>query len=269
MFSIATSISGLTKGVVGQTNSTTGTGVEGVSAYLAGVTSGVKGVSVSATGTGMYGVAAGPTGPDVNYGVRGLNMGRLGIGVYCEGRFGVKHTSVATVTPWPARIENDTHAQHQGGMPVSDGGFLDMNNNALVASPNFARLDSGGNWTIVSDRRRKRDIHPLSGTLDKAMALEPVNLRFKEDAGTTDEEQIGFIAQDVPKQSPSLVTNGKLLTLNYAGPSVVAIAAIQEQLRVIERLTREIADRDTEVGELRNRLSRLERLLSARLADVR
>ncbi len=101
------------------------------------------------------------------------------------------------------------------------------------------------------------------------MALEPVSFHFKNGDATSGAKGIGFIAQDVRKQFPSLVTNGKLPTLNYAGLSVLAIAAIQEQHRIIEHLEKGNAERDAEIGELKNRLTRLESLMPASKAYAR
>ncbi len=71
----------------------------------------------------------------------------------------------------------------------------------------------------------------------------------------------GFIAQDVKQLFPELVFGGSdnpkqdFLTLNYAGFSVIAINAMQEQQQQIERLKQQNE-------ALNRRLERLENLAS-------
>ncbi len=103
-------------------------------------------------------------------------------------------------------------------MRVANSGFFEVTNNLTGSSPNFARLDTGGSWTAVSDVRLKQDIFPLSGLLDKTLALRPVSYAFKSNPELP---QIGFIAQEVETLFPEFVTGGKsedeMKTLNYSG----------------------------------------------------
>ncbi len=144
---------------------------------------------------------------------------------------------------WGVVITNVIATNHRTGMRLSNGGFFEITNNADDSGPSFARLNSTGNWTVVSDRRLKNGIEPASDLLEAALELEPVRyyLISQEERG---EKSLGMIAQQVQEVVPSLVTDGDPLTMNYAGLSVVAIGAIQglyelvqEQQAEIERMT--------------------------------
>jgi hypothetical protein len=94
------------------------------------------------------------------------------------------------------------------------------------------------------------------------MALEPVSFRFKNDTAESNDKAIGFIAQDVQEQFPSLVTDGDVLTLNYAGLSVVAIGALQELREVVEEKDREITAQRQQIADLTTRLERMETMMT-------
>ncbi len=89
-----------------------------------------------------------------------------------------------------------------------------QNNNALVirdgniglrvVSPTYplqlangAKCTPGGVWTNASSRELKEEIRPLDATAAKEALthLDPVTFRYKAEP---DEEQVGFIAEDVP-----------------------------------------------------------------------
>ncbi len=160
----------------------------------------------------------------------------------------IRHQNVGA--GWGIRIQTEAQSAFQTGIRVSNDGFFDISNN--IGGSNFARLTSSGVWTTISDERTKEDIHHLENALDRAMRLDPVAYRYKG----TDTEEIGFTAQNVAAEFPSLVTRGDdLMTLNYSGLSTVAIAALQELK----------AEKDREIAELR----RMNAEFAAELARMR
>lgn len=158
---------------------------------------------------------------------------------------------------FPIRIRNTSQNTFFGGLRINDDGFLDITNNA-GANPTtgFARLNSSGSWSTVSDARTKSNITDATGLLDIALSLRPVRYRSIERPASPPE--LGFLAQDVDKVAPEVVTHADLLTLDYARMSTIAIGAIQE---LEARHRAEIARRDAENAELRARLERLESLM--------
>ncbi len=91
-------------------------------------------------------------------------------------------------------------------------------------------------YNHVSDIRLKRDIVSLDNGLSKVMQLRPVTYQLAS-SPTAPFASMGFIAQEVEWVLPSLVSeNDGFKGLNYAGFSVVAIRAIQEQQELIEIL---------------------------------
>ncbi len=130
---------------------------------------------------------------------------------------------------------------------------------------------NSGIYASVSDRRLKRNIRPLDGILEKVQRLKPSSYAFRSDRKK--ESHLGFIAQDVQTVFPELVnestvgdTDEKILTLEYAGLSVVAIAAVQELLEQqrTENAALRLENREmkNQVVQLADRLDQLERRLS-------
>ena len=99
----------------------------------------------------------------------------------------------------------------------------------------------GKGWKNSSDGRLKTDIEEIDGILDKVVELKPSFFRFK-DVPEKKQKQIGFIAQDVEKIFPDLVTEKQgFKGLAYTDFGVLAIAAIKEQQSAITKLQQEIA----------------------------
>ncbi len=171
----------------------------------------------------------------------------IGAGFVPQSNVHIRHQAAGA--DWGIRIQSEAQSAFQTGMRVSNDGFFDMTNR-INGFSGFARLTSSGVWTTVSDERAKEDIHHLDGALDRAMRLDPVAYRYKG----TEAEEIGFTAQNVAAEFPSLVTTGDdLMTLNYSGLSTVAIAALQELK----------AEKDREIEGLRALVDRLSARLEA------
>jgi hypothetical protein len=130
-----------------------------------------------------------------------------------------------------------------------------------------------GEYFSVSDRSLKQNIKPMEGVLDKVMKLETSRYEYK-DNNPIKKQSIGFIAQDVKKLFPELVSVSEdkrsegTHAVNYAGFGTVAIKAIQEQQTQIdslsaenENLKAEMAEQKKKAEELEARLARLEKLL--------
>lgn len=110
--------------------------------------------------------------------------------------------------------------------------------------------DATGTFNALSDARYKKNIADMPPILSLLMRLQPKYYHFNWQQGD-EQKQPGFLAQDAYKIFPELVTYNKendLYKMNYAGFSVVAIKAIQEQQQQIQ--------------ELKTRLEKLEALLS-------
>ena len=132
----------------------------------------------------------------------------------------------------------------------------------------FSQTD--GSYNNFSDVRLKRNVHALSGILKKVMALEPVEyemIKFNPDHS----KSLGFIAQDVKKLFPELVTVTKdkisgyedlteVHSLNYNGFGVLAIKAIQEQQVLIDQLKETLSKQQQMNENLVKRIESLEKI---------
>jgi hypothetical protein len=130
--------------------------------------------------------------------------------------------------------------------------------NKVGVSPSNAELHDNGTWTASSDRRLKREIVPLDGTLDKALALRPVSYQLKQQEGES-RRYIGFVAQDVEPLFPELVygDGDQMRTLDYASMSTVAIGAVQEQQTIINEQKKTIEDMSARLKRLETMIDRL------------
>ncbi len=113
-----------------------------------------------------------------------------------------------------------------------------------------------GAYIQGSDKSLKANINVLSPVLNKVNQLAVKTYHYKSDK--SQENTIGLIAQEAKELFPELVSYSEpdsLYGVNYAGFSMVAIKAVQEQQVIIEA-------QEKRIGELEARLARIEALLT-------
>ena len=133
--------------------------------------------------------------------------------------------------------------------------------NGAVAAANTIRLGNstvssiGGQvaWTTASDSRIKKNIVNSTYGLATVLKLRPVEYNLT----SNDLKQVGFIAQEVQKLVPEVVTGkegdlskGEILGITYSNLVPVLTKAIQEQQKQIEDQNAKIAAQQKQIEEL-------------------
>jgi hypothetical protein len=125
----------------------------------------------------------------------------------------------------------------------STGGQLRFYNGS-----NEPYIDDSGVWHDASDIALKKDIGDLKYGLKELMELKPRFYRMKSD----DSAQIGFIAQEVEKVIPEVVSGQEgNKGLSYGQLVALAIKGIQEQQRQIEKQQQQIEELKEELAGLK------------------
>ncbi|MEI6236255.1 MAG: tail fiber domain-containing protein [Planctomycetota bacterium] len=121
-----------------------------------------------------------------------------------------------------------------------------------------ALLTQAGVFTSASDGRYKTNIATATRSLERALALRPVNYDMKDIPGYP--RQLGFIAQELRDVVPEVVVEGDggRLSVAYGQLVSVAIGAVQDLKKEKDA---EIAALRFENAALKKRLERIEKLL--------
>ena len=123
---------------------------------------------------------------------------------------------------------------------------------------------TGGEWS-GSDARWKKNVSPLSGSLDKILKLRGVSFEWRADefpaVKFSPGGQIGFIAQEVKKVVPEIVTtdNSGYLGISYEKLVPVLTEALKEQQRQIEKLKAANSKLESANERLESRITALEK----------
>jgi hypothetical protein len=139
------------------------------------------------------------------------------------------------------------------------GGRIGVNNNSPAFEVDVVGTICATSGVCPSDQRLKKDVAPLSGALETIQALQGVTFEWKQDElpdrNFSDEEQVGFIAQQVLEVLPQVVKKGDdgFYALDYAKLTPVLVEAVKEQQSIIDAQERKIE-------QLVERLDRIELL---------
>ncbi|MBL4808525.1 MAG: tail fiber domain-containing protein [Phycisphaerales bacterium] len=286
---------GVTYGVQGRTSSTSGRGVHGRASADTGTTFGMYAESDSTTGRGVYGHASATSG--TNYGVYGQTSSSTGFAGYFVGGKNYFSGNVGISTSNPTanlhinsasgtdifRVQKSGSTKMlinaNGGISlgvynssVPDGDTLVAGNLTVGTNSHSTTFDlnvsgtagktGGGSWAVFSDQRLKKNITPMTGSLNLISALRPVNFQYKpsDHFSYTPGTQRGFIAQEVAKVIPQWVHTAKdgYLYLDQTGYEALIVDAIQE-LRAEKDI--QVQNLQTENQKLQARLDRLEKMI--------
>ncbi|MDF1697267.1 MAG: tail fiber domain-containing protein [Saprospiraceae bacterium] len=121
----------------------------------------------------------------------------------------------------------------------SSTGDLRLFNNANGSGSTLVgKFDQvSGAYTTPSDQRLKTDVRRVESVLPALLSTQINSYKFK--AQKTEQRSIGVMAQEVKEIFPELVhydASTDSYTVDYAGFSMVALKAIQEQQSIIEEL---------------------------------
>lgn len=129
-------------------------------------------------------------------------------------------------------------------------GFLTTTGGWAFKCDNSGNVTATGNVTAYSDERLKDDIEPIEGALERVGKLQGVEYTRK----STGEREIGFIAQDVIQQEPTLVdvvdtstdhtdeAFSDLHVMKYQNTTALLLEAIKEQQTQIEEMRAELEE---------------------------
>jgi hypothetical protein len=126
---------------------------------------------------------------------------------------------------------------------------------STTSNGNGATLTLTGVWTNASDISKKYDIENINYGLNEVMELKPVTYRLKG----SNNQDIGFIAQDVKKIIPEIVYGEEgEMTLSYGQITPVLTKGMQEQQKLILYQQKQIESDKSEITNLKSQLQSLQ-----------
>lgn len=154
-------------------------------------------------------------------------------------------------------------------LTVLDSGFVGIGEEQPMFTLEVngsAGKPGGGSWANSSDRRLKKNIKDLEGSLEKLMKVRGVTFEYLDPKSINEleGERVGVIAQELEKVFPDWVDErgDGYKAVTFRGFEAIAVEAIRElrdeknkQVELLEKANVELQDNN---AELRDRLEMLE-----------
>ncbi len=181
------------------------------------------------------------TTPNVAYGPNPINASPVSIAALNIARQGVENTSIKGVTSNCSAGEV-LKADGSGGFSCSNS-YLALTGGDLTGDLTTTGDITATAFYYTSDKRKKKNIKQLDGkrSLENIKKMNGYHFNWKHN----NKKDIGFIAQEVQQVYPQLVSKvGKNekqhLAVKYGNIISIAIEAIKEQQRQIEKLEQKV-----------------------------
>ena len=173
------------------------------------------------------------------------NQGRMAVGSDDAGAYAMK---IQQNGNFGFALSKDGNLNSTWELYLSNGSTPDKQNLQLYSANNYVGQFNPvtGAYSPFSDRKFKHDIRPLNQIMAAVKKLNLVSYQTEQDASGA--RHSGVIAQELEVVFPEFVTVGQdrqgneVRSVDYAGLSVVALKAIQEQEARLEKLEKNNAD---------------------------
>jgi hypothetical protein len=134
---------------------------------------------------------------------------------------------------------------------ANNGAVLLFYRNDVAATVGSVSVTSSATaYNTSSDYRLKEDVQPMVGSVDRLMALKPVNFAWKVDGSRVD----GFLAHEAQEVVPEAVTGSKDAVDKDGKPEYQGI----DQSKLVPLLTAALQEALTEIADLKARVAALE-----------
>jgi len=237
------------------TSATNATTANNFSGSLAGDVTGIQGATVvgSVGGQTAANIASGVIAANAATNTNTINtiVKRDGSGGFIAGSLRILSTNnngPNNILSGPTDNSRIVVSNSTSGMRFFDPSGFTFGSQITVNGPVFAQA-----FIQTSSRRFKNDVKPIEQPIEKISQLQGVRFTWNQEKGGRDD--VGFIAEDVAKVIPELVSwegdGQNACGVNYDHLIAVAIEGIKAQQTQIQTLKRENAELKQSMAELR------------------